>query len=218
MNRRKHGAWFVAGVLGLAGGLGNLAEKPAEASVARAILFDDLVRESQTASVVTAVESRSAWENGRIYTYTRVRVDRPVAGELELGAGQEGWIRTMGGVVGDVGQSVEGEPVLNVGKSSLLFLHPGPIGTFEVTGRAQGQFPLVTEGGLRVRLLRNANLGVLLTHLKPLTEWIPGAQGTAVAPSLVDRRLYAVDVLHERFVEDATKEISSAWVRIHGKR
>ena len=116
----------------------------APASVSIAVTWDGLLHESTAAVLVTSIESRPVWENGRIYTYTRVRVDRLVAGDL-LGGGDT-WIRTMGGVVGKVGQIVEGEAAFAPGESSLLFVHPGPVGAFVVTARGQGQFPLVAPG------------------------------------------------------------------------
>ena len=73
--------------------------------------------------MVTPLEQRSYWANGRIYTFTRVRVDRNVAGSVDADGG---WIRvrTMGGVVDHVGQQVEGEAVLTVGAPALLFVQP----------------------------------------------------------------------------------------------
>src|SRR4029077_363296 len=106
-------------------------------------------------------EARSVWEGGRIYTYTRVRVERPVAGNLD-GAG-ELWVRTMGGIVGNIGQRVEGEAVLVPGQTSLLFVHAGGLTSVaEVTGRGQGQFPLVAEGDGAPRIIRNRSVGLLL--------------------------------------------------------
>ena len=81
----------------------------AQASVSIAVGYDALVKDADSVGVVTPVESKSVWEEGRIYTYTRVKVEQGVAGEL--GTGAEGWVRTMGGVVGKIGQLVDGEPV-----------------------------------------------------------------------------------------------------------
>src|SRR5580698_2218506 len=113
------------------------------ASTSIAVTWDGLLRESTAAALVTALEARPVWEGNRIYTYTHVRVDRGVAGELATG--DDVWVRTMGGVVGKTGQVVDGEPVLTRGQSSLLFLHPiagRPAGAFDVTARGQGQFPV----------------------------------------------------------------------------
>src|SRR5512135_3022274 len=78
----------------------------ARASVSFTVVLDALVEESSAACVVTPVEAKSVWENGRIYTYTRVRVERTLAGAA---SGAEVWVQTMGGSVGDIGQLVDGE-------------------------------------------------------------------------------------------------------------
>jgi hypothetical protein len=180
--------------------LAVLVPAPAEASVSLAVTWDGLIGESTGAAIATAVESRPVWEGGRIYTYTRVRVERSVAGALS--AGPEGlWVRTMGGIVGDIGQQVEGEAVLAPGAPSLLFLHPGPTGAFEVTARGQGQFPIVTTPSQAPRVVRNGSMGLLLPRRVPVP--------------LLPPRL-AADVLHNRTVDDAVREVADAWSRVHG--
>lgn len=171
----------------------------ARASVSISVTWEGLLRESTAVAVVTPSETRSVWEAGRVYTYTRVHVDRPIAGEL--GAGSDIWVRTMGGVVGKIGQLVEGEAVLATGRSSLLFLHTGPAGTLEVTARGQGQFPVVADVDPTkpARLVRSNAVGALLP---------PRAAATAL-PRL------AADMLHGRAVDDAARDIATAWSRTH---
>src|ERR1700722_4227269 len=134
----------------------------ARGSVSIAVTWDGLLSESTAAVVATPTEARTVWENGRIYTYTHLHVDRAVAGELPSGA--EAWVRTMGGVVGKVGQIVDGEAVLTPGQGGLLFLHPGPPGAYVVTARGQGQFPLVQDADPKVpsHLVRSHSAGALL--------------------------------------------------------
>jgi hypothetical protein len=171
------------------------------ASVSIAVTWDGLLRESTASVVVTPIESRCAWESGRIYTYTRVSVDRVLAGEIA--AGSEAWVRTMGGIVGKIGQIVEGEAVLAPGQS-LLFVHAGPAGTLEVTARGQGQFPIVTgDAKTPARVVRSR------------------ATGGLVAPQIVvssaATRL-AADVLHGRFVDDVAGEVAAGWSRLHAHK
>jgi hypothetical protein len=175
----------------------TLVSSAARASVSVAVTWDGLLHESVAAAVVTPVEARTVWENGRIYTYTRVHVDRAVAGELA--AGTDAWVRTMGGVVGKVGQIVDGEPVLATGRPSLLFLHPGPIGAYEVTARGQGQFPVVTEDPkVGPRVVRNRSVGAL----------VPRPAGVVI------QRL-AAEALHDRPVEDVARDVAADWDRTH---
>ena len=168
------------------------------ASVSIAVTWDGLLRESTAAVVVTPVEARAVWEGGRIYTYTRVRVDRAVAGELATGT--DAWVRTMGGVVGKTGQLVEGEAVLVPGQQSLLFLHPAPVAAFDVTARGQGQFPLVSDGKSLPHLVRSTSAGGLLA---------PRGRATGPAAPL------AADVVHGRPVDDVARDVAAAWSRAH---
>ena len=64
----------------------------AQASISVAVAFDALVKDSTAVALVTPVEQKSVWENGRIYTYTRVHADNGVAGDLATD--DEAWIRT----------------------------------------------------------------------------------------------------------------------------
>jgi len=103
--------------------------------------------------------------------------------------------------VGKIGQLVEGEAVLAVGRSSLLFLRAGPAGTLDVTARGQGQFPVVADvdPAKPARLVRSNATGALLP---------PRAVAGATS------RL-AADVLHGRVVEEAAGDIAAAWSRAH---
>jgi hypothetical protein len=170
--------------------------RDARASISVAISFDALLRGSSAAVVATATEQHSLWEGGRIYTYSRVHVDTAVAGELH--ADDEAWVRTMGGVVGDVGQIVDGEASLTTGRPSLLFLRPS-VGAYVVTARAQGQFGLYTDENLEVRARKSSGVGALLPP-----------QGASGPPAVL-----ASDVIHGRPVASSAKDIAAAWRRAH---
>ncbi len=177
---------------------GALFPSNAAASVSVAVTWDGLIRESTAAAVVTANEGVSVWEAGRIYTYTHVRVLRGVAGSLPA---SDAWVRTMGGVVGKVGQLVDGEAVLSPGESSLLFLKAGPVGAYDVTARGQGQFPIASsDPSLPGRVVKSRAVGMLLP---------PRPVGPTPAPRL------AADVLDGRTVDDVAPEILAAWSAVH---
>lgn len=203
---------------------GVLVPTDAQASVSIAVAYDALVKDADSVVVVTPMEAKSVWEEGRIYTYTRVKVDQGVAGEL--GTGGEGWIRTMGGVVGKIGQLVDGEPVLTTGKPSLLFMRKFKQGgMWEVSARAQGQYPIVQDDSnakLR-KVIRSHAVGVLFPP-KPVTAAAqPGPVGVTpqglgpTAPKTAEaaKVVLATEFLHDRSLDDVTRDIASSWKRLH---
>jgi hypothetical protein len=180
-----------------------LAASDAGASVSIQVTWDGLLRESTAAAIVTPSESQSVWEGGRIYTYTHVHVDRAIVGDLTTGA--DVMVRTMGGVVGKIGQRVEGEAVLAPGHASLLFLHTGgnaPAGIYQVTARGQGQFPVVpaADPAAPPHLVRSNAAGALMA---------PNTVGPVPVP------LLAADVVHGRLVDDVAVDVAAAWGRAH---
>ncbi len=188
-----------------------------KASVSIAVLFEPLVASSDAVAVVVPTESTSVWEDGRIYTYTRAKVDSPVGGEVA----SEVWIRTRGGVVGKIGQSVDGEAVFAKDKPSLVFLRKGASGTFDVSARAQGQFPVVVDDAAKTRrLIRAANVGVLYPpkELLAVAASKPGQVQTQSAPQPAAggrTPVLAADMIHGRPVDEATRDIAAAWKRLH---
>jgi hypothetical protein len=201
-----------------AGAAAFVVPSDAEASVSIAVSFEALVKDADAVAIITPEESRSLWEDGRIYTYTRVKIEQGVAGEL----GGDTWVRTMGGVVGKVGQLVDGEPVFTTGKSSLVFFHRlKATSTYEVSARAQGQYPVVRDDVKNVRrVIRSGNAGVLFPP-KPGAANAESSQSTgqvqtqSVFTSDPAKIRLAQEVMHEKSVDDVTREIAVAWKRLH---
>ena len=95
--------------------------------------------------VVAVAESRnSSWDTGRtmIHTDIRFRVEETVKGQTSGTV----TVRQLGGVVGDVGQSVAGTPVFGIGKRYVLFLEPSGEGTYRVVGFSQGSYAVAQDG------------------------------------------------------------------------
>lgn len=186
----------------------------AHASVSIAVAFDALVKDADAVGVVTPVESKAVWEDGRIYTYTKVKVDQSVAGDV--GTGSEGWVRTMGGVVGKIGQMVDGEPVLTVGKPSLLFLRNFKQGgTWQVSARAQGQFPVLTDDSTKIRkVIRSSNVGVILPPKAKPSD--PNGQ-LSIDPRVAteEKPRLAGEVMHDRALDDVVREVATTWKKLH---
>jgi hypothetical protein len=195
----------------------------ASASVSIAVGYDALVKDADTVAVITPGEQKSVWEDGRIYTYTKVHVDQGVAGDL--GAGADGWVRTMGGVVGKVGQLVDGEPVFAKEKSSLLFMRKFKAGgVYEVSARAQGQYPVVVdEATKRKRILRSTAVGMLLppkqaqiaTQGPPVAGSVQTQSTSGGAVSETIKIQLAQDLLHDKPLEEISRDIAAAWKRLH---
>lgn len=202
-NRRLRKTLLVTYAVAVSVALATSSPPLARASVSIAIPFDDLVRDSTAAAVVTPESESSVWEDGRIITYTEVHVDALVAGSL--GGAAEVWVRTRGGDVGHIGQAVEGEAVLTVGRPTLLFLRPpndeAPT-PYVVTARAQGQFPIVLDEHGALRLHASFGTG----HL------VPKALAADGAPHPL-----ASAVLHGQTVSDAEGAVARAWDRLHAR-
>ena len=81
---------------------------------------------STAAAIVTPMEARAVWEDGRICTYAHVHVDQALAGDVTTGG--DAWVRTLGGIIGRIGQIVDGEAVFSPGRASLVFLRPSVSG------------------------------------------------------------------------------------------
>lgn len=225
---------LLVAALATAPALGIFVPTDAHASVSIAVAFDALVKDADSVGIVTPVESKSVWEDGRIYTYTRVKVDQSVAGELATGS--EGWVRTMGGVVGKIGQMVDGEPVFTPTKSSMVFMRKFKQGgTWEVSARAQGQYPIVEETVDKKtikKVIRSHAAGVLFPPkdapvVGPPAAPAPPAVGAGViAPKSIDgsttvtgqsqsKVRLANEVLHDRQVDDVTREVAATWKKLH---
>jgi hypothetical protein len=214
MSRLRSFAFVSVLALGGAVAAGVATERPAYASITITVLFDELVRDSSAAAIVTPYEQNAVWEDGRIITYTHVHADRVVAGSVE----GDPWVRTMGGTVGKVGQLVDGEAVLTMGRQGLLFLQPskqGTSGVYAITARAQGQFPVVLNEQNVQTFRASSGVGGLVPT--PDARVAQMAQARAKA-GLAAEAPRATDVLHARPVEDAVHDVAAAWVRMHGTK
>ncbi len=158
----------------------------------------ELTRSSTGIATVTCVERHSEWEGARIITLSRVHVDSVLAGELPTA---EPIVRTLGGSVGRLAQIVEGEPELAPGSRAVLFLRERTAGGFQVSGRGQGQFPIVASSEGRPFLVRHPGLGMLVD--------LPGRPNAKLTA--------AVSVLHGLSVDAAQAAIQLAWEKTHAR-
>jgi hypothetical protein len=116
----------------------------AEATVARSLSLEGLVRGATQVLIVTALASESRFvelgRRRRVVTDTRVRVaEQVLAGRA---TSSELLVRTLGGSVGDLAEVVHGQPRLASGEACVAFLLEGPDGLHYFQGMAQGHYPL----------------------------------------------------------------------------
>ena len=157
---------LAASLLGLSvfaltpeGGL-DLEVRSANATIALLMTTEELVTVSKHVVVATPVERVSKWEkvagSNRIVTYTRLEVEDSIVGKSEASV----WVRTLGGKVDKLGQSVAGEAEFKLGEPAVVFLAPVEE-TLVVVGMAQGHFPVAEVEGERV-LQSSPDVGTLV--------------------------------------------------------
>jgi hypothetical protein len=155
--------------------LSALAGGPAHASVARAVRLEDLTRRSRHVLLGEPLDAHSQWERigGRkhIVTYTRLRTHDVLAGADP--SDSEILVRTLGGRVGDLGELVHGEALLQLGERSVLFVMPSQ-GALAVTAMAQGHYPLLRDTSGAERLLRSHEARELVDEAGAAVRRLPG--------------------------------------------
>src|SRR6476620_11414394 len=145
---------FLGGVLcALASGT-VLVPGRSSAAVARALTLGRILYDSQHVVLGTAVDSFARWERiGKrscIVTYSTFHVEQPLDGRAP--EAPELMIRTLGGTVGDLGQTFYGEAVVALRQRAAVFLRAKAPDFYVVTGMAQGHYPVVADAKGVVRL------------------------------------------------------------------
>lgn len=183
---------LLGSALGAVGATLPLRPGRADAGTFRALSVEQLARASRACVVGSVLQSESHWvtkRNGKrvIVTDTRLGIEEHVDGDVE---DSEIIVRTLGGIVGDIGQIVHGEAVLTRAGRGLLFLAEAPEaeGILRVAAMAQGHYPIATRGGVS-RLVASPGLGELV-----------GSDATA-----------ATVRLNRRSLPDARTVIRNAW-------
>jgi len=154
-----------------------VTERIAHASLVRGLTLTELLASSTHAVVGTALEAHSAWMElgGRrlIVTDTRVRIEETLAREAP--AEGELIVRVLGGIIGHLGERVDGQAELVLGEPSTLFLTPQSPGLTFVTGAAQGHYPLVADERASLRLRASPHLPTMLKRKGSAVTTLTGA-------------------------------------------
>ncbi len=121
-----------------------VAASPALGAQAVAVSVEDLARTSDAVVRGRVLSTSARWTEGRIQTYAEVEV----AASLRGAAPARVTVVTPGGVVGELGQRVDGAATFSAGEQVVLFLsRPGRDG-WRVSEMGQGKF---TVEGSEVR-------------------------------------------------------------------
>ncbi|HEU4383153.1 MAG TPA: hypothetical protein VFR85_06560 [Anaeromyxobacteraceae bacterium] len=163
----------------------SLGPAAAHASVAAEMDLAELCRSADAVIHGIVVSAESAWEDGVIATRSTVRVARSLKGA----AGDQVVVRTLGGVVGGIGQIASGEAALRPGEEVLLFLEAaGP--AYRAVGMAQGAFHVRRDPATGQKAAWQELGGLAVARPGPRgLEAAPAARGAPVALDELLRRI-----------------------------
>jgi hypothetical protein len=115
---------------------------PVSSTLVRHLPLEEQAHTAALVVVAVAAGQNCAWgsNNDIIYTDTQFRVEEWVKGQ---GAGESLTSRQLGGVIGEMGQSVAGTPKFHTGNRYVLFLAERGDGRYRVVGFSQGAYPVV---------------------------------------------------------------------------
>ncbi len=158
---RRYFPGVLVGLAAMGSGL-----RRADATVLFSRTVDELAREADAVVIATPLNDRaSRWLHGRIVTEVTARVDAVITGRVAVGSTVV--VRTPGGVVGEVGQSLEGSPSLSADVPAVLFLTAPRSGARAVLSLAAGVMPVTVAPSGAVMVLPARTEG--LTMLPPPT-------------------------------------------------
>lgn len=120
----------------------------ASASVVELLDLETLVKEADQVVLARVIKASSHYdERGRIVTDYEMQVERAEKGNLAPGAAIV--VRKLGGVVGDLGMRVEGEPSFEPGETVLVFGAKGKRSFLRPVGMGQGAMRIFEQDGVR---------------------------------------------------------------------
>jgi hypothetical protein len=134
------------------------ATAPGRATLVEALDLETLVAEAEQVVLARVISQHSLLdERGRIVTDVALQVEESIKGQEAPGAAIT--VRRLGGVVGDQGLRVAGEPTFETGETVVLFgarMRRG--GALRPVGMSQGALRVYERDG--ERWARSANNGV----------------------------------------------------------
>lgn len=140
------GALTVVAAASSGPGLGLLGT--ARATVVEALDLDTLVKDADEVVLARVIKQWSHYdERGRIVTDFQMQVEESVKGDSKPGAAVI--VRKLGGVVGDRGMRISGEPSFTEGEVVLVFGSHGKKTYLRPVGMGQGTMRVYEQEGQR---------------------------------------------------------------------
>jgi hypothetical protein len=183
----------------------------AQATISRAVKFDEKVEAAASIVVGRIVSQESSWDASRqrILTYSKIAVEKTLKGS----PAQEVTIVTPGGTVGDIAQDYVGVPRFHTGDDNVVFV------------RQTGAGPTVLffdQGAYRVE--KNSSGERIVTPLVSSAVLVDVQRGVATSPesprSLRDFERGVRESIgrHElnrmRMIEQKQREEASLWSQV----
>jgi len=157
-------------------------DSPAEATVTEALSLRELVASASHVALVTCEGERTSWDDRRrIVTDFSLRVEEVMKGSAAVGGTLT--MRRLGGVIGDLGMRIEGEPALTHGTRYLVFLRSFG-GVLRPVGMSQGVLRVRAHAGAWI--VEPGGGGLALVHRVHGGQLQP-APGALLHPLPLDR-------------------------------
>lgn len=127
----------------------TLTPLAAQATLLRAVTFDEKVETSAAIIVGRCVRTESQWDKSgkQILTYATFQIEKTIKGNPQ--PNQELTIVTPGGKVGNIRQESIGVPAFNEGDNNLLFVRNSDVGP-TVAYLEQGAYDVIGQGSDRI--------------------------------------------------------------------
>lgn len=186
--------WSGKCCLAVAAVLSLLVTRPVSATVVIALDQHQLISSSDFIITGQVVQQRSFWQNGSIWTETKIAVQQRLKGRL---SDKLLVLKQLGGKVDDMRQLIAGRAAFVSGEKVLLFLEKHPTKTVVVTGMAQGKFTVTIDPTTK-RAIATRELGNL-TLVKRLQSG-----GLTVVSPLVVKPYFFLDELLKAIQQQAT--------------
>jgi hypothetical protein len=187
-----------------------LAPVTAQATIARAIEFDQKVENAASIVLGRMVSQESRWDTARnwILTYSTFQVEKTMKGF----PAQQITIVTPGGTVGTVAQEVVGVPKFQEGEDHVLFVRNSQAGP-TVLYFDQGAYRVVKEGSERVVMPLVSN-AVLVDTQRGAAVSPEGPRSLRDFEGRVRKTIEHRDAVRMKMVEQKKREQASLWNQI----